>query len=679
MHRYVRRASIAVRLLGAKDPPPAATPIELGGYRLVELLGRGGMGEVWRAEREGPGGIRRRAAVKRILPSMQTNTTLLERFIAEARINARLESPNIVQVLDFGDKPEPYLVLEFVEGISAAELLRELAQNRKRLPVVAAAFIAAEVASGLDHAHRKRDDDGQPLNIVHRDVSPQNILISLDGAVKISDFGVARSADNQFRTQHGVQIGKIGYMPPEQMQGGAIDARSDVFSLGVALWELLTVQPMLPRDDARAALDVLFTRGIQTPSQVEPKVPASVDAVLMPALAIDPAQRYASAGAFAQALRSFVHSLAPGFDSNELIRILAKLMPHVRFHVPTTTLNPAQSTSAPGPGPGPSSAPAPSPPPKHGLGAAVPLARAPQMMPVMQAPPSAASPPRIAMTSSPALPPAPSADAVERMRAAMAVQSPGARSGESFPPLPRSSPWPLVIGAIFVLSVIAGVALAIGFKRSRARVHPTTEALPSPPPRVPLSMPTTPVAPPLVPAGAPVPVEPVPVPGLMAGGPSNTAPGVPAVMPSLPPSQVAPSAADVDAGAVLAPTPVPPPTPVVAPTPAVTPTPSPPSHPRAPRGGEAARAAQREVQTQLGSLRGMVRACLGVREGSGARVSLGVHYDPALALVDRIEIQTASAEIGPPERACIDQTVRGAVHVSDATAPQGTAWFVYEY
>lgn len=310
-------------------------PAELGGWRLVELLGRGGMGEVWRAEREAPGGIRRRAALKRILTRLRNDGELLQRFMAEARISSRLEHPNIVSVIDFGDKPEPYLVFEYVEGISAADLLQEASRARVKIPAVVAAFVCAEVASGLDYAHRKRDENGRPLEIVHRDVSPHNVLLSVEGAVKVGDFGVARAVDNTLRTRAGIQVGKLVYMAPEQAAGSPIDGRADVFSLGVVLWELLTLQPLFPRDDAATTLKRLQSGDIPAPSTLEPRIPATLDQIVLTALATDRDRRFASAAAFAQALRSFVHSLAPGFDSGELIKILHKIAPSVSWHVVT--------------------------------------------------------------------------------------------------------------------------------------------------------------------------------------------------------------------------------------------------------------------------------------------------------------------------------------------------------
>jgi serine/threonine protein kinase len=310
----------------------------LGGFRLLELLGRGGMGEVWRAEREGPGGYRRRAAVKRILPRFQADPTLRARFLSEARINARLEHPNITQVLDFGESPEPYLALEYIEGTTVARVLKVCAEAQQRLPHAVAAFILAEVATGLDYAHRRKDDAGNPLLIVHRDVSPQNVLISTEGGVKISDFGIARAADNQLRTQQGIAVGKLAYMAPEQASGGTVDWRADVFALGVLLWETLLVRPLIPRNDSNAAIQLLLSGRFEPPSRVDPRIPPQLDAAVMEALQVDPNRRTQSAGILAQQLRGYLHAAAPGFDGSALVRVIGPLVPDVAWQTPTLTV-----------------------------------------------------------------------------------------------------------------------------------------------------------------------------------------------------------------------------------------------------------------------------------------------------------------------------------------------------
>ncbi len=305
----------------------------IGGYRLIELLGRGGMGEVYRAEREGPGGFRRRAAVKRILPRLQGDPNLRARFIQEARINGYLEHPNVVQVLDFGDQPEPYLALEYVEGTTAARVLKACAERGQRLPPVAVAYLVAEAATGLDYAHRREDEQRRPLQIVHRDVSPQNLLISLEGTIKVSDFGVARAVLSG--AAPGSAVTKLAYAAPELLTGQPADWRVDVFALGVVLWEMLLVRPLVPRSDPNAARQVLLSGRFDPPSRVDPQVPQPFDAVVMGALAVDPAKRTESAGLLAQQLRALIHGIHPGFDATEFVRVLARTLPEIPWRAPS--------------------------------------------------------------------------------------------------------------------------------------------------------------------------------------------------------------------------------------------------------------------------------------------------------------------------------------------------------
>ncbi len=322
-------------------PTDGAPPSHLGGYRLIDLLGRGGMGEVWRAEQEGPGNFRRRAAIKRILPRFQNDPALRARFVAEARTNARLEHPNIVQVLSFGDQPEPFLALEYVEGTTVARVLKQCAETQQRIPPAAVLFMIAEAAKGLDYAHRKRDENNQPLGIVHRDVSPQNLLLSFDGVVKVSDFGIARAADNNFRTGAGAQVGKLSYTAPEQVMGAAVDHRADVFSLAVVLWETLLVRPLVPRNDPNLAMQVLCNGQFEIPSALDPRLSPVIDQIVMTALAVDPAQRTPTAGDLAAHLQTLVHAISPGFDSAELVRVLATLLPAIPWHHPGGAARPA--------------------------------------------------------------------------------------------------------------------------------------------------------------------------------------------------------------------------------------------------------------------------------------------------------------------------------------------------
>jgi serine/threonine protein kinase len=298
-------------------------PLRLGEYSLLEKLGQGGMAQVYRGERVGEAGFKKKVAVKRMLPAYRRDPSLLERFAAEARTNARLDHPNLVHVLDFGIDPEPYLIMEFVEGVTLAALLQRLVEGRQQLEISAACFLGAEAAQGLDHAHRKRDDDGNPLGIVHRDVSPQNVLLSNEGAVKVSDFGLVKAADNVVQTGSGVPIGKMSYMAPEQADHTPVDARADVFSLGIVVWEMLTMRTLMPPNDPARASQLLQACVFQPPSAFNPKVPPQLDRIVMRCLTKDPEQRTPSAQALSMQLREVLHELAPGYGREQLARLLS--------------------------------------------------------------------------------------------------------------------------------------------------------------------------------------------------------------------------------------------------------------------------------------------------------------------------------------------------------------------
>jgi serine/threonine protein kinase len=311
------------------NAPPATTaaPETFGPYRLLEKLGAGGMAVVYRGERVGEAGFRKKVAIKRILPQYRRDPSLLERFAAEARTNARLDHPNLVQVIDFGIEPEPYLVLEFVEGVSLSQIMQRLVEQKEKLELAAALFVAAEACNGLDHAHRKRGDDGSPLGIVHRDVSPQNVLVSNEGAVKVSDFGLVKAADNVLKTASGVSIGKISYMAPEQSTGDPIDARADVFSLGVMLWELLTLRSLIPPDDPAIAAQLLQSGAWDPPSKFNASVPERLDRIVLSCLAVDPAHRMPSAQQLSLELRELLHETSAGYDRQQLARLVQWLFP----------------------------------------------------------------------------------------------------------------------------------------------------------------------------------------------------------------------------------------------------------------------------------------------------------------------------------------------------------------
>ena len=222
--------------------------IPFGKYQLVKRLARGGMAEVFLASQSGPEGFHRLVAVKRILPHLVDSQDFVRMFLDEARLAAQLSHPNVVHIYDFGKVDEHYFIaMEYTHGVHAGQLIKLAAADR--LPDVLIARLGADACAGLQYAHDLRDVEGQPLQVVHRDVSPPNLLVSYDGAVKLVDFGIAKAVSCVEQTRPGVVKGKFAYMSPEQTIGQKLDGRSDVFSLAIVLWELLAGKVMIPRTD----------------------------------------------------------------------------------------------------------------------------------------------------------------------------------------------------------------------------------------------------------------------------------------------------------------------------------------------------------------------------------------------------------------------------------------------
>lgn len=282
-------------------------PLMLGPYELLQRIATGGMAEVYLARRAGPRGFQKVVAVKRILPQLAEDHDFVAMFVDEARVCARLAHPNIVQVFDFGEHDgELYMAMEYVDGTTAARLVRAAASRGEDVPLEAALYIALSVLRGLDYAHNARDDDGRRLSLVHRDVSPGNVLIDRTGAVKLTDFGIARAAEIERRTDAGQLKGKLGYMSPEQVVGRELDARSDLFTAGIVLAELVMLRPLF---SGHSEIDVLMRirdADLTVLDRATSRVPDDVRAVLYRALARDRALRYPTAAAFAEAIEEIL-------------------------------------------------------------------------------------------------------------------------------------------------------------------------------------------------------------------------------------------------------------------------------------------------------------------------------------------------------------------------------------
>jgi serine/threonine protein kinase len=284
------------------------------------------MAEVFVAYRAGPHGFAKKVALKRILPELAQDPRFVAMFCDEARISAPLCHPNIVQVIDFGESQgELFMAMEYVEGVSLAKLLRHVSGRRERFPLAAALFIAHEVLSGLAFAHSAFDENGNPLHIVHRDVSPGNVLIGRAGDVKLADFGIVRSAYVDRRTYPGELKGKVGYMSPEQVMGVEVDPRSDLFTVGIILCEMLIARPLFSGQNEFDILTKIYEADVSALDRYGADLPASVRDVLHRALAKAPADRFENAQDFANALRHIAFASQIALDDSELVPWLSAL------------------------------------------------------------------------------------------------------------------------------------------------------------------------------------------------------------------------------------------------------------------------------------------------------------------------------------------------------------------
>ncbi|MBP9085178.1 MAG: protein kinase [Kofleriaceae bacterium] len=300
-------------------------------YELLDRIGVGGMAEIFRGKAVAAGGFEKPVAIKRILPHLSADQRFVELLIAEAKVLSQLRHRNIVQIFDvgLGDDGKYFLVMEFVDGKDLLAIKTAMQSRRQRLPLDIVLHIGAELCDALGHAHAAKGADGSPMKLVHRDISPSNILISRAGEVKLTDFGIAKRAEEH--TGIGGVRGKFAYISPEQARNEHLDARSDVFSAAILLWELLTGRPLFSALTDLDALRGVRDSEIPLPSSVDPSLPAEVDAIIMTALAKDPARRYTGALQFGAKLRTLRYSLneASGDPAAELARAveLAALVP----------------------------------------------------------------------------------------------------------------------------------------------------------------------------------------------------------------------------------------------------------------------------------------------------------------------------------------------------------------
>ncbi len=453
---------------------------KVGKYHLLKLLAQGGMGEVYLAKQEGLKGFSKTVVVKRILDHLAEDKAFSEMFINEARLAALITHPNVVQVFDLGEEEGAlYLAMEYVHGRSLRHVGQELNKRGRLMPPALAARVCQLALLGLSHAHRARGDDGQPLNLVHRDVSPDNILLGYDGSVKVTDFGIAKAATSQGLTQAGLVKGKVPYMPPEQVKAEPLDARTDVYAVGVVLYELLAGRrPFAGHSDANL-MHAIIDDPPQTLRSLVPTIDPALERIVLDALEKNPAYRFQSAAEMAAALDGYAQTVRGEMVQSAIHSLLVELFgdepggaPPVRIEpvatpVGNTTIRAGDETKA-------------------RLGVDDSTVRMTSSAPALVSPP-------------------------ERPKTVTTPVAPPQRTEHAPTPAPpRSLVAPVAVTGV-ALALGVGVLVWLQLNPAPAPVAPPPPvvAAPSPPPVKVVEAPAPPVAPAAEPEPAPAPVAPV--------------------------------------------------------------------------------------------------------------------------------------------------------------------------
>ncbi len=292
---------------------------QFGKYILLEKLAAGGMAEVYLALSTGAGGVSKFLAIKRILPQYSENQEFIEMFKEEAKIAVNLNHSNVTSIYDFGvERSQFFLVMEYVEGRNLRQTINELKKSNIQITIENAVYVAKETAAGLDHAHRCIDGTtGRPLNITHRDMSPQNVMVSFEGEVKVIDFGIAKAETQMDSTRAGTLKGKFGYMSPEQADGQTIDLRTDIFSLGIVLWEMLANDRLFAAQNEAAILRKIRECHIPSIRKINPSVSPELERIINKALARDKSLRYQTAAAMHRDLSRYLNTEFPEFSPQD--------------------------------------------------------------------------------------------------------------------------------------------------------------------------------------------------------------------------------------------------------------------------------------------------------------------------------------------------------------------------
>ena len=306
------------------DPGSPMDPTPFGNYLLLGMIARGGMAEVYRAKERDPGmlgGPEALYAVKCMRPQLAKETRFVDMFVREGKLAMMLQHKNIVRTVEIDRVDQHhYIAMDYIGGKDLTQVLRRCQEANQRIPVPHACFIAARMCEGLQFAHTLNDAEGRPLNIVNRDVSPSNVRISYDGEVKLLDFGIAQAV-LKITSEIGVLKGKFSYMSPEQIRGMPVDARTDVFSTGIILHEMLTTEKLFRSDTEFALMEKVRKADVAPPSKFNRRVPEALDRLVMKALARDLPDRYQSAAEFGAELDAFVSTYKlKSTEMQELVR-----------------------------------------------------------------------------------------------------------------------------------------------------------------------------------------------------------------------------------------------------------------------------------------------------------------------------------------------------------------------
>ena len=296
-------------------------------YRVVEKLESGGMAEVFRAESEGLQGFKKQVAIKRVLPHLSEKKKFISMFLDEARLSAQLSHSNCVQVFDIGVGDNAFfIVMEYVDGANLKGIAESVKKQGKDFPVQAAAWVAHEICKGLSYAHELTDPNGMPMNLVHRDMSPPNVLVTKYGEVKIVDFGLAKASSQLEKSEPGIIKGKFSYLSPEAAMGQEVDKRTDIFAVGIILWELLAGQRLFLGDTDFQTVKKVQVAQVPAISQINRKVPPELERIVNKALAKDMLARYGTSQELGQDLSRFMFSYGQPISSYDIALIVQSTM-----------------------------------------------------------------------------------------------------------------------------------------------------------------------------------------------------------------------------------------------------------------------------------------------------------------------------------------------------------------